>query len=67
MDHLHWRQRHAIVCDSTCLGHLGQFNTDRFISIGHIQRDVADIIMRDIMLNFANVNSALKLAETYRN
>jgi hypothetical protein len=29
----HWQQRHTTVWNSTCLGHLGQCNTDRIISI----------------------------------
>jgi hypothetical protein len=47
--------------DCTCLGHLGQCDTDRIISIGqgkYIGRDIAGVIMCDISLNFANVNSA---------
>jgi len=45
--------------DCSCLGHLGQHDTDRIISIGHgkkIRHDIVSAIARNIALNFANVN-----------
>ncbi len=47
--------------DSTCLGHLGRCNTDRFISMGqgkYIPHDIPGVMVPNIALNFANVNSA---------
>jgi len=47
----------------TCLGNLGWRDTGRFISIGQgklIRHDIAGVIAPNIMLNFANVNSALQ-------
>ncbi len=66
MDHLHWRHLLAklsatVTRDCTCLGHLGQQDTDRIISIDqgkYIQHDITGVIICDIALNFANVNLA---------
>jgi hypothetical protein len=62
MDSLHWQ--HLLVKlsatatrdshYSTCLGHLGQYHGQG----KYIQCDIAGVIMRDIALNIANVNSA---------
>jgi hypothetical protein len=59
MDHLHWRHLSAKMSvtathDFTCLGHLGRHDGQG----KYIWCDIADIIVYDIALNFANVNSA---------
>jgi hypothetical protein len=76
MDHLHWRMLRDNACDyagnsdtyCTCIGHLGQRDTDWFISIyvampkvakaSTICVAVAGIIMGIIALTFANGNTA---------
>jgi hypothetical protein len=68
MDHLHWRHLLSkllatVTRDCTCLGHLGQQDTDRIISIGQgkcIRRNITGIIVHHIVLNFTNVNLGLK-------
>ncbi len=70
VDHLHWRcllvkLSATATLDCTCLGHLGQLDIDRIISIGQgklIRCDIACDIACDIVLNIANVNSALTLS-----
>jgi hypothetical protein len=66
MDHLHWQHLFAkpsptVTRDCTCLGHLGQQDTDRIISIGqgkYIRHYIAGVIICNVALNFANVNLA---------
>jgi hypothetical protein len=41
---------------SSCLGHLGQYHGQG----KYIQRNIVGVIVGDITLNIANVNSALK-------
>jgi hypothetical protein len=66
MDHLHWRHLLAkllatatvtlgsVTSVFTCLGGLGQFDSQG----KYIQHDITGIIVCDIALNIANVNSA---------
>jgi hypothetical protein len=59
MDHLHWQNLLAIMPATatsvfTCLGHLGQYDNQG----KYIKRDIAGVMVRDIALNIANVNSA---------
>jgi hypothetical protein len=66
MDHLHWRHLLAkplatmtftlgsVTSVFTCLGHLGQFDGQG----KYILRDIAGVIVGDITLKIANVNSA---------
>ncbi len=58
-DHLHWRHLLAkpsatVTHDCTCLGHLGQYKSQG----EYIQHYIAGVIMHNIALNIANVNSA---------
>ncbi len=62
MDRLHWRHLLAITPVTatnvfTCLGYLGQYDGQG----KYIQRDNAGVIVCDIALNIANVNSALRI------
>ena len=59
MDRQHWRHLLAKLLatatrDCTCLGHLGRYDGQG----KYIPHDIAGVIMGNIVLNIANVNSA---------
>ncbi len=69
MDHLHWRHLLAITPVAatsvfSCLGHIGQRDTDRIVSIYVVPPKVAKASLSRvtvagvIMLTFANGNTA---------